>query len=112
MPQDMWNHISTSIACNVPDEYGATDKGMVDLLQRASVDMDTIKKKHQVYKTDDFIRYPFTSNRKRMSTVISNAHGKDAYNKRLLIKGASELITKCCTYYLNEEGKQCNFEDS
>jgi len=45
MPQDMWNHISTSIACNVPDEYGATDKGMVDLLQRASVDMDTIKKK-------------------------------------------------------------------
>jgi Ca2+ transporting ATPase len=74
--------------------------------------MDTLKKKYKVYKTDDFIRYPFTSSRKRMSTVISNAHGKDAYNKRLLIKGASELITKCCSYYLNAEGKQCNFEDS
>ena len=47
-----------------------------------------------------------------MSTVISNAHGKDAYNKRLIIKGASELITKCCSYYINAEGKQCNFDDS
>jgi len=101
MPREIWDLISTSIACNLPDDYGATDMAMVDLLKRASVDMDTIRKKHKVNQTDDFIRFPMTSSRKRMSTVISNAHGKDAYNKRLLIKGASELITRSCTHYLN-----------
>jgi Ca2+ transporting ATPase len=47
-----------------------------------------------------------------MSTVIQNAHGKDSYNKRLLIKGASEIIANSCQYYLNADAKQCNFEDN
>ena len=58
------------------------------------------------------IRFPFSSKRKRMSTVISNAHGKDSYNKRLLIKGGAEIIAKSCQYYLNADAKQCNFEDN
>jgi hypothetical protein len=39
MTQEHWDLISTSIACNVPEEFGATDKGMVDLLERGSCDM-------------------------------------------------------------------------
>lgn len=37
MGETHWNLISTSIACNVPTEFGATDKGMVDLLERGGV---------------------------------------------------------------------------
>jgi len=39
---DTWDLICTSIACNIPKEFGATDKGMVDLLERASVSMETL----------------------------------------------------------------------
>lgn len=73
--------------------------------------MPALQQKHKVTQNDEKIRFPFTSGRKRMSTVIQNAHGKDSYDRRLLIKGASELITKSCQYYLNEEGQQCNFDD-
>jgi Ca2+-transporting ATPase len=47
-----------------------------------------------------------------MSTVIENAHGKDSYNKRLVIKGASELILKSCKSYMNERGEICNLDDN
>lgn len=112
MGETHWNLISTSIACNVPTEFGATDKGMVDLLERGGVKMADIQAKHKVSGDDDFVRFPFSSSRKRMSTIISNAHGKDAYDKRLLIKGAAEMITKCCDYYIDETGQQCNMTDT
>ena len=37
-----WDHIATSIACNVPKNYGSTDKGMVDLLERCGVNMEDL----------------------------------------------------------------------
>lgn len=40
-----------------------------------------------------------------MSTVVSNI--KDAefgYPKRLLCKGASEMVLECCSHYLDENG--------
>lgn len=37
-----WRMLEASIACNVPLEYGATDKGMVDLLERGGTDMYAI----------------------------------------------------------------------
>ena len=40
-----------------------------------------------------------------MSTVVENAKdGADGYNKRLLIKGASEIVKACCSHYLDENG--------
>lgn len=44
-------------------------------------------------------RFPFTSSRKRMSTVIE-------YNGRklLIIKGASELVLKSCSDYIDFTG--------
>lgn len=69
-----WNMLKASIACNVPNEYGATDKGMVDLLERGGVDMFEVQKIHKCTdKDEDMIRFPFSSSRKRMSTIISNA---------------------------------------
>lgn len=43
---------------------------MVDLLQRASSDMAGLQKKHKVRSNDEKIRFPFSSNRKRMSTIV------------------------------------------
>ena len=100
-----WNLIETCIACNVPDEFGATDKGMVDLLERCSSDMMALKKKHRVTGGDEMIRFPFSSSRKRMSTVIQNATGAGGYDKRLVIKGASELVLKACNSFMNEQGE-------
>lgn len=40
-----------------------------------------------------------------MSTIISNAKDSDdGYNKRLLIKGASEIVKRCCSHYLDKNG--------
>lgn len=109
-----WDLISTCISCNVPNAkaLSATDKGMVDFLQRGKVDMIEIQKKHKVLENDEKIRFPFTSKRKRMSTIIQNAHDKDSYARRLVIKGAAEMITKCCDFYIDENGQQCNFTDT
>ena len=46
MTQTHWDLITTSVACNVADEYGPTDKGMVDLLGRGGVKLDELKAKY------------------------------------------------------------------
>ena len=51
------------------EDLSATDKGMTDLLGRASTDIEALQKKHN----SEMIRFPFTSKRKRMSTIIGNA---------------------------------------
>lgn len=99
-----WDMLCQSVACNVPDKCGATDKGMVDLLERASINITDLQAKHKVLDKDEKIRFPFSSNRKRMSTIIQNATGSGDYDRRLLIKGASEIVLKCCTSYLDANG--------
>jgi len=53
----------------------------------------------------------FDSARKRMSTII-DFEDEEAelteygYEKRLHMKGASEIILETCTHYLNEDGKK------
>lgn len=37
-----------------------------------------------------------------MSTIIPNATGNGGYDRRLLIKGASEMVMSACTHYLDE----------
>jgi magnesium-transporting ATPase (P-type) len=100
-------HIVAGVACNTPDREsaGATDKAMFELMDRGQVDMEAIKAMHNVAKKGEYIRFPFSSKRKRMSTIIENAQdGASGYNKRLLIKGASEIVKACCSHYLDAEG--------
>lgn len=59
-----------------------------------------------------YIRFPFSSKRKRMSTVISNATGQGGYDKRLCIKGASEIVKGCCSHYLDENGERQALTDA
>lgn len=82
-------------------------------MERASTNMEEMMKKHKVEHTNDLkIRFPFSSSRKRMSTIIENATGSGGYDKRLHIKGASELILACCNSYVNEAGQVANLDDN
>jgi len=41
-----------------------------------------------------------------MSTILENVEdAKPGYNKRLMVKGASEMVKNCCSSYLDENGK-------
>lgn len=101
--------LEQSIACNTPADLGATDRGMVDLLGRIGTDIDGLRKKHKV--DTNVIRFPFSSKRKRMSTIIENATGSDGYDRRLLIKGASEIVQKSCSHYMDAEGNILEITD-
>ena len=61
-----------------------------------------IEKQRQRYLPDGFIRFQFTSSRKRMSTILEkvdkNEHG---YEKRIHMKGASEYVLESCSHYIN-----------
>ena len=72
-----WELVEQGIACNIPppEQLSATDKSMYDLLERASSDLDALQARHVVRDDDDKIRFPFSSSRKRMSTICQNATG-------------------------------------
>lgn len=54
---------------------------------------DNIRKQYTIVH-----KFPFTSQRKRMSTVISDPNNLGK-NTRLVIKGASELILESCAKF-------------
>lgn len=56
---------------------------------------------------DPFIRFQFTSRRKKMSTILQNIEDNESgYDKRLHVKGASEIVLGLCTHYINEDGEK------
>ena len=76
---------------------------MVELLERCGTDSEALKAKH--LDAQNMIRFPFSSKRKRMSTILDNVpEAKPGYNKRLMVKGASEIVKNCCNKYLDENG--------
>ena len=57
------------------------------------------------------IRFVFDPVRKRMSTVVELSHEETSksqygYNKRIHVKGASEIVLDSCEYYLAEDGSK------
>jgi magnesium-transporting ATPase (P-type) len=102
--------IEQNVACNSGADPGPTDKSMVDLLERCKTDAVGIKKLHAPQTAQKF---PFTSKRKRMSTILENVEGADpSYKKRIMVKGASEIVKNCCSHYLDAEGQSKEMNDS
>jgi len=101
------DNIGQGIACNTADKTGATDRAMVELVQRMGVDIGEMRAKY--LPGENKIRFPFSSKRKRMSTVLENVPGS-AY-KRIHIKGASEIVKACCSHYLNADGSVVEITD-
>ena len=112
-PAVHWSLVEQAIACNIPSHFSATDLSMADLLERCGTDINSIKKKHGCTPDDPkMIRFPFSSSRKRMSTIIQNATGDGSYDRRLHIKGASEMVVACCNKYVDESGNVTNLDDN
>jgi len=72
---------------------------MLKMLDKFGIDLSAVRRTHL---PEGFVRFHFTSKRKRMSTIMENCgqteHGHD---KRAHMKGASEIVLGACTHYLN-----------
>lgn len=83
-------------------EASATELSMIVMMDKLGVNLDEMRKDHL---PSEFIRFHFTSKRKRMSTVIENMKPFDKQefnlNQRIHLKGASEIVLASCKYYLN-----------
>ena|SRR3569833_1066081 len=81
------------------EESSATEMSMLKMLDKFGIDLLAVRRTHL---PEGFVRFHFTSKRKRMSTIMENCgqteHGHD---KRIHMKGASEIVLGACTHYLN-----------
>ena len=82
---------------------------MLIMIAKFGVDFEKKRKEHMA---EDYVRFHFTSKRKRMSTIIENVgpteHG---YDKRIHLKGASEIVLGSCDFYLNQDGQKIALQD-
>jgi magnesium-transporting ATPase (P-type) len=76
---------------------GATDKALDEFIVRCGANKAGLKSKHMPEQAN-LVRFPFSSTRKRMSTIIENATGKGGYDKRIMLKGASEIVLISSTF--------------
>lgn len=68
---------------------------------KCGIDFEKVRK---TYVPREPIRFLFDSARKRMSTVVElplNEKTEFNYQKRIHIKGASEIILSTCSFYLD-----------
>ena len=90
-------------------DSNATDKAMIKVVPRTGNDYKAMREKHL---PDGYVRFPFTSKRKKMSTVLENIDDNEfGYDKRLHVKGAAEQILKLCSHWLNEDGQKEELSD-
>lgn len=75
-----------------PEEKGSkTETAILKFLMKTKYDYREIRKEYEEIR-----KFPFSSARKRMSIII-NVDGK----KRMLVKGASEMVLASCDKWIN-----------
>jgi len=106
--------LAQAVSCNTmgtDTDAGATELAMLKFIVRCDVQYQHLRQK---YLPRDLMRFPFDSSRKRMSTVLEleeddkTEHG---YNKRLHVKGASEIVLATCSHYLDAAGNKQPLDD-
>lgn len=106
------NLFTQAITCNTIGtiaEASATEQAMLNMMNKFEVD---IEKKRKEHLPDDYIRFHFTSKRKRMSTILEHVgQTEHGYDKRLHIKGAAEIVLATCSHYLNQDGEKIELQD-
>jgi magnesium-transporting ATPase (P-type) len=82
---------------------------MLNMVIKFGVD---IEQKRGEKLPKDFVRFHFTSKRKRMSTLIQNCgHTEHGYDRRIHLKGAAEIVLAACSFYLNQDGEKIPLHD-
>lgn len=99
-------------ACNTTGEIGktnATEEAILKLLNQFQVDFHKMRAEHL---PEQFVRFQFTSKRKKMSTVVEKISDSETkYPKRLHVKGAAEIVLKLCNRYIDEHGDTVKLTD-
>lgn len=92
-------------ACNTSgtsEVSSATEKAILKMLDKFGCNYEEMREKHC---KDPLVRFQFTSKRKKMSTILTEIKDNQyAYDKRLHVKGAAEMVLTHCSHYINEEG--------
>jgi len=57
----------------------------------------------KIHLGEDFTRFEFNSDRKKMSTILTGINDGE---RRIHIKGAAEIVVKSCTHYINKQGER------
>eukprot|EP00343_Euplotes_focardii_P007905 CAMPEP_0205819478 /NCGR_PEP_ID=MMETSP0206-20130828/1867_1 /ASSEMBLY_ACC=CAM_ASM_000279 /TAXON_ID=36767 /ORGANISM="Euplotes focardii, Strain TN1" /LENGTH=1118 /DNA_ID=CAMNT_0053113125 /DNA_START=29 /DNA_END=3385 /DNA_ORIENTATION=+ len=100
-------------ACNTigtSSEANATEKAMLKMLDKFECDYEEMRSKHL---KEPFVRFPFTSRRKKMGSVLTEIDDNEyRYDKRLHVKGAAEYVLNTCSHYLNENGERVQLSDT
>eukprot|EP01017_Pseudomicrothorax_dubius_P049112 TRINITY_DN9080_c0_g1_i4.p1 TRINITY_DN9080_c0_g1~~TRINITY_DN9080_c0_g1_i4.p1 ORF type:complete len:637 (+),score=93.66 TRINITY_DN9080_c0_g1_i4:64-1974(+) len=88
----------------IRDRVGSqTVLAMLDFLRRAGVNF---KKESEAFVSEMTIRFPFTSARRRMSTVVRSKIGDFGCGTRLYVKGAYEVIVEGCDQLMHFKQKE------
>lgn len=99
-------------ACNSFGDIGntnATEEAILKMLNQFGTDFNKLRDE---FLPEPFVRFQFTSKRKKMSTVLQNVADNDnGYSQRLHTKGAAEIVLKLCTHYINEKGDKVALTD-
>lgn len=99
-------------ACNThgtSKEANATEKAMLKMLEKFECDYIAMREKHL---KDSFVRFQFTSRRKKMGTILTEVEGNEfGYDKRLHVKGAAEIVLNTCSHYLDSSGRRVELTD-
>jgi Ca2+-transporting ATPase len=104
--------LAETIACNCTgthDDSVASEKAMLKFIKRCGVDYQGIRKSH-LPKGQNLVRFVFDPVRKRMATV-AEVPDKAGCNKRVHVKGASEIVLESCNYYLDRNGERQTLND-
>ncbi|KAF9430080.1 hypothetical protein BGZ76_000979 [Entomortierella beljakovae] len=75
-----------------------TDSALLGLVKSLGASYETIRGDVKAVKL-----YPFSSLKKAMSTIVATPSGKEPY--RMYTKGASEIVLKDCTHYVDSSGQ-------
>jgi len=100
--------IKQALACNNdaslnPKHGSSTEIALLEFLEQFGENYDVIRYQHY---DENCLKYPFSSQRKRMSTIIKNVKNGLDSKKRMHIKGASEIILASCDkFYDITQGK-------
>jgi len=100
--------IKQALACNgtatlVPYVGSKTEIALLEYLQNRGEDYNTLRSQ---YITQSSIMFPFSSQRKRMSSILDNVENGLPSKKRMHIKGASEIVLESCSHYHSFESNK------
>jgi Ca2+-transporting ATPase len=91
------------------DDSSATEKAMLLFMKGVGEDVEA---KRAVHLPENFVRFHFTSKRKKMGTILSNIKDNAfGYDKRVHMKGASEIVLANCTKWMNQDGQVNELDD-